>query len=123
VPIKHPKDRGAGEQRTRFDEIAEAASNFTSSPVFFGLCVALVVAWAASFALDLNANVRDFLGYAMAALALLLIALLKNAELRSEYAIQRKLDAIATALLYQRRGETEEAQEELERAIGMHDEV
>ena len=123
MTIKHPKDRGDGERRTRFDEVAEAASNFTSSPVFFGMCVALVVAWIVSFALDLNANLRDFLGYGMAALALLLIALLKNAELRSEYAIQRKLDAIASALLHQRKGDTDEAQDELERAIGMHDEV
>jgi low affinity Fe/Cu permease len=123
MSVKHPKERGDGERRTRFDEMAEAASNFTSSPVFFAICVALVVAWALSFALGLDPDLRDFLGYGMAALALLLLALLKNAELRSEYAIQRKLDAIASALLHQRSGDVEEAEAELERAIGMHDEV
>jgi low affinity Fe/Cu permease len=122
MSMKHPSERG-GDERTRFDEIAEAASNFTSSPVFFAICLALVVAWVAGFALGLSSDVRDFLGFAMSALTLLLLALVKNSELRADYAVQRKLDAIAEALLQQRRGDNEAAQDELERAIGMHDEV
>jgi Family of unknown function (DUF6194) len=46
VTTKHP----AADERGRFDELAEGASNFTSSPTFFVLCLALVAAWAASFA-------------------------------------------------------------------------
>src|SRR4051812_32914435 len=122
MSVKHPTDRGRP-QRSRFDRMAEAASNFASSPVFFAMCLGLVAAWAASFALGLDSELRDLLGYGMAAVALLLLALLKNSELRAEYAVQRKLDAIAEALLQQRRGDTEAAQDELERAIGMHDEV
>jgi hypothetical protein len=59
----------------------------------------------------------------MAAVTLLLLALVKNSELRAEHAIQSKLDAIAAAPLEQREGRTSEAHEALERAIGMHEEV
>jgi low affinity Fe/Cu permease len=59
----------------------------------------------------------------LAAVALLLLALLKNSELRAEHAIQSKLDAIAAALLEQREGKTSKAHDDLERAIGMHEEV
>jgi hypothetical protein len=59
----------------------------------------------------------------MAAVTLLLLALLKNSELRAEHAVQRKLDAIAAALLELRDGEEQGARDELEGAIGMHDEV
>src|SRR5881227_3844682 len=103
MSMKHPTERG-GEERTRFDRIAEGASNFTSSPVFFGICLTLVAAWAAASALGLDRDVRDFLGFALSALTLLLLALVKNSELRADYAVQRKLDAIAEALLHQRRG-------------------
>jgi hypothetical protein len=44
-------------------------------------------------------------------------------ELRAEHAVQSKLDAIAAALLEQREGKAREAHDELERAIGMHEEV
>jgi low affinity Fe/Cu permease len=59
----------------------------------------------------------------MAAMTLLLLALLKNAERRAEAALQQKLDAIAAALLEQRRGNETAAQEELGEAIGVHAEV
>jgi len=52
-----------------------------------------------------------------------LLALLKNSELRAEHAVQRKLDAIAAAILEQREGKTSEAHAALEEAIGMHEEV
>jgi low affinity Fe/Cu permease len=62
-------------------------------------------------------------GDAMAAVTLLLLALVKNSELRAEHAVQSKLDAIAAALLEQREGKGTEARDDLERAIGMHKEV
>ena len=46
MTTEHPAD----DERGRFDELAEAASNFTSSPTFFVLCVCLMAGWAASFA-------------------------------------------------------------------------
>jgi low affinity Fe/Cu permease len=117
VTTKHP----AEDERGRFDDLAEKASNFTSSPAFFGLCVGVVAAWAASIAVgDLAHHIAADV---MAAVTLLLVALLKNAERRSEAAIQQKLDAIAAARLEQRRGNETAAQDELAEAIGLHDEI
>ena len=59
----------------------------------------------------------------MAALTLLLVALLKNAERRAEHAIQLKLDRLAEAMLAERRDHRDDGAEELEEAVGMHDEV
>ena len=50
-------------------------------------------------------------------------ALLKNAELRSERAIQRKLDAIASSLLQDKRGGEGDSERDLEQAIGVHEEI
>jgi hypothetical protein len=48
---------------------------------------------------------------------------LKNAELRAERAIQQKLDAIASSLLEDKRGDAGDADQQLETAIGIHDEI
>jgi low affinity Fe/Cu permease len=121
MSFEHPVERGEDEGRSRFDKLAEAGSNFVSSPAFFAICVALILAWAAGYALHLSEHTLHLLGEGMAALTLLLVALLKNAELRSEHAIQAKLDAIAAALLEE--GEDRKARDKLREAIGMHDEV
>jgi low affinity Fe/Cu permease len=117
VSLKHPAD----DERGRFDEVAEVASNFTSSPTFFSLCLLAVAAWIASFAFGDTAH--HVAGDLMAAVTLLLVALLKNAERRAEGAVQQKLDAIAAALLEQRKGNSTAAQDDLAGAIGLHDEV
>ena len=117
VSLEHP----AEQRRGRFDQIAERASNFTSSALFFSVCLAVVAAWAASFSLGDTAH--HVAGDLMAAVTLLLVALLKNAERRAEGAVQQKLDAIAAALLEQRKGNSTAAQDELAEAIGLHDEV
>jgi len=117
VELKHPAEDGRG----RFDHLAEVASNFSGSPVFFVVCLLVVGAWAASFGFGDTAH--HIAGDLMAAVTLLLVALLKNAERRAEGAIQQKLDAIAAALLEQRRGDETGAQDDLAEAIGLHDEV
>jgi low affinity Fe/Cu permease len=123
VTTRHPSDRGERGRRGRFDRVAEAASNFTSSPAFFAFCALLIALWLATHVLGLSTHWQHLAGDAMGAVTLLLLALLKNSELRSEHAVQSKLDAIAAAMLEQREGKTEEAHDDLERAIGMHDEV
>ena len=123
MSVKHPVERGETGRRGSFDKAAEAASNFTSSALFFGICLGLVGAWIAVHAVGLADEWQHIAGDAMAALTLLLLALVKNSELRAEHAIQSKLDAIAAALLEQREGKTEEAHRDLQRAIGMHEEV
>ncbi|MGI8803194.1 MAG: low affinity iron permease family protein [Solirubrobacteraceae bacterium] len=119
MTTKHPADRG-GEGRGRFERVAERASNLASSPAFFAVCSALVLVWALSYALNLPDQVRTFLGALLNAVTLALVALIKNAERRAEHAIQVKLDANARALLETTDGA---GAEELERAIGRHDEV
>ena len=121
MSVKHPVDRGSSGERTTFDRLSEASSNFASSPLFFGMCIALVAVAVAGYAVGSSERFSHGLGDAMAALTLLLVALLKNSELRSERAIQAKLDAIAAAMLEDE--DSTEAREDLKRAIGLHDEV
>jgi low affinity Fe/Cu permease len=123
VSTSHPTERGRPGRRSRFDELAETASNFTSSPLFFSICLTIVALWLATHVAGLTTEWQHLGGDAMAAVTLLLLALLKNSELRAEHAIQSKLDAIAAALLEQREGKTREAHDDLEQAIGMHEEV
>jgi hypothetical protein len=59
----------------------------------------------------------------MTAVTLLLPALLKNGEMRAEHAIQRKLDAIAAALLEGHKDDRSEALESLRNAIRMEEET
>jgi low affinity Fe/Cu permease len=97
---RHPTERGSG--RGRFDASAEAASYFASSGVFFSLCFLLFCAWLVGLILDFGNTTENALVGAMAAVTLLLVALIKNSELRAERAMQLKLDAIAAALLESR---------------------
>ena len=122
MSARHPTERGTP-GRGLFDRVAQTASNFTSSPAFFAFCVAVVALWLGTHVAGLSTEWQHLSGDAMAAITLLLLALLKNSELRAEHAVQRKLGAIAAALLEQRQGETREAHDALEEAIGMHEEV
>lgn len=122
MTLKHPVERG-GDERGWFEHVSERASNLASSPAFFAFCCGLVIVWLVSYALAWPSDLRAFLGELLAAVTLALVALIKNSERRAEHAIQFKLDAIAQALLDDRRGTEEESAVELERAIGRHDEV
>ncbi|GAA2822968.1 hypothetical protein RMN57_01940 [Kitasatospora sp. CM 4170] len=118
----HPADSG-GDRRSRFASLAEAGSNFTGSLLFSVLCVLLVVAFVLLYAVDAPLGVQIFVGDLMSAVTLLLLALLKNSERRAERAIQRKLDAIAAAILAEQEGRPGEAQDDLRNAIRMEDEI
>jgi low affinity Fe/Cu permease len=122
MSTEHPTEREGGGHGA-FDEIAERASNLTSSPAFFVFCILLIGAWGASYAFGFGSDAQHILGSAISAITLFLLALLKNSELRAEQAIQEKLDAIAAAMLEQDEGDSREAREQLEHAIGRHDEV
>ncbi|MFD5428625.1 low affinity iron permease family protein [Streptomyces sp. NPDC127084] len=122
MAVRHPADRG-GDERGKFEQLAEEASRFTSSPVFFGLCLALVAGAAAVHVAGLALEWQVFAGTCMTSVTLLLLALLKNAELRAERAIQRKLDAIAAAMLEAGEGEPGQAHEELRKAIRLEEET
>ncbi len=117
--VRHPAEGGRGS----FDRFAEAASNLTSSLLFYVFCLALVGFFIGVHATGSSVAWQLLAGDLMTAVTLLLLALLKNSERRAERAIQRKLDAIAAALLEQDEGETRKAQEDLRRAIRMDEEV
>jgi len=103
--------------------VSERASNVLSSPLFFAICIAMVVAFALSYVLGWSDHMRFFLGDLLGAVTLAIVALLKNSERRAEAALQFKLDAIAQALLEMHCGTDEGAAEDLERAIGRHEYV
>lgn len=122
MTLRHPASRG-GDRRGPFAELAEKSSHFTSSPAFFGLCLALIALFIAVHVAHLSLAWQLLTGDIMTAVTLLLLALLKNSELRAEHAIQRKLDALAAALLEgtERRGG--QAAEDLRKAIRMEEET
>ncbi|MEU3909775.1 hypothetical protein [Streptomyces sp. NPDC029721] len=121
MTFEHPAKKTGTGRRNRFERLAELASNFTSSAAFLLLCATLVAGFAAVHLAGLSMEWQHLAGDAMGALSLLLLALLKNSERRAEHAIQRKLDAIAAALLQQQEGDWTEAHQDLEDAIGMED--
>ncbi len=123
MSLKHPVARGEKDRRSRFDKFAQRASYFASSPVFFAFCLALVLAWLVGYAVDASAAYEQATGSALTATTLLLVALLKNAELRSEHAIQSKLDALATGMLEAIRDDGGDADAMLQRAIRIDDDV
>jgi len=122
VAAQHPTERGTP-GRGLFDHVAQSASRSTSSPSFFAFCVVVVALWLATHVAGLSTEWQHLSRDAMAAITLLLLALLKNSELRAEHAVQAKLDAIAAAILEQREGKSSDAHAALEDAIGMHEEV
>ncbi|MFF4349867.1 low affinity iron permease family protein [Streptomyces sp. NPDC001530] len=122
MTLQHPADRG-GDKRGRFEQLAESTSKLTSSPAFFAFCLGLVALTVAVELAGLKLKWVLFAGDAMTAVTLLLLALLKNSELRAERAIQRKLDALAAALLEAQTGEPGKAHEDLKSVIRMEDEI
>jgi hypothetical protein len=120
--LEHPADRRE-HNRGPFDRLAERASFLASSPLFFVVCAALVLLWTAGLALGASDRLVAAAAGLMSAVTLILVALLKNAELRAERAVQTKLDAIASSLLEDRRGHHGDAEDRLEHSIGVHDEI
>jgi low affinity Fe/Cu permease len=120
--LRHPADR-IEDRRGRFDQFAERASFLASSLLFFVVCVVLVLAWAVGLILGASDRFVAATAGGMSAVTLILVAVLKNSELRTDRALHTKLDAIASALLEERRGHEGNAEEQLERSIGVHDEI
>jgi low affinity Fe/Cu permease len=84
----------------------------------------VILAWAVGLIAGASDRFEVALAGLISGLTLVLVALLKNAELRSERAIQQKLDAIASSLLQDKRGgDTGGSERDLEGAIGLHEEI
>ena len=122
--LRHPADRTEGAQRGRFERLAESGSFLAGSPFFFAVCLLVILAWLIGLIAGASDRFELATGGLVSALTLVLVALLKNAELRSERAIQRKLDAIANSLLQDKRGDHDvDSERVLEDAIGVHEEI
>jgi low affinity Fe/Cu permease len=121
--LRHPVDRTEGDSRGLFDTLAEHASFVASSPAFFSVCLVVVVVWIVGLIAGASDRLESATVGVMAAMTLVLVALMKNAELRAERAVQHKLDAIAHSLLEKRSGNPGNADEALERAIGLHEQI
>ena len=123
MSLRHPVERGDEGRRGPFDRLAQRGSYFSSSPLFFALCLALILAWLGGYLFGASAAYEQAMGTALTAVTLLLVALLKNAELRAEAAVQSKLDALATGMLEAIRNEGQKADPMLERAIGIDEQL
>ena len=121
--LRHPADVTEERERGAFERLAERASFLASSRLFFGTCAVIVLAWSAGLAFGASDRYESAAAGLMSAVTLMLVTLLKNAEMRAERAIQVKLDAIAAALLENKRGSEEHSEEALEDAIGVHREI
>jgi low affinity Fe/Cu permease len=86
-------------RRGRFDQIAAATVHAVSRGPFFSGCVTGVVIWLALGVLTGFSETWLAAGSAvMSVVIVMLVAVLENAQRRSDQAIQRKLNAIADAL-------------------------
>jgi low affinity Fe/Cu permease len=122
--LRHPADRTEGPERGPFEHLAEYGSFLASSPFFFAVCLLVILAWMIGLIAGASDRFEVAAAGLISALTLVLVALLKNAELRSERAIQRKLDAIASSLLQDKRGDDDrDSERDLEDAIGVHEDI
>lgn len=83
----------------------------------------MVLVWAIGLAVGASDRFVSAAAGLMSAVTLVLVAVLKNSELRAERALQTKLDAIASSLLEDRRGHRGDAEQQLETSIGVHEEI
>jgi low affinity Fe/Cu permease len=87
--LRHPADRTEGAERGRFERLAESGSFLASSPLFFGVCLIVLVVWMVGLVAGASNQFETAATGLISAVTLVLVALLKNAELRAERAIQR----------------------------------
>lgn len=124
-PAREARKSGR-DDRSWFDEFVETAYGRVSRPVFFFLCVGVIVAWFVSAPLWVDLKEWQVAIHTVASVVtLLLLALLENSGRRAEEAAQEKLNVIAealAALMDSRAGEDPDLAEEAERlrdAVGL----
>ena len=110
--------------RDHFDRFAEVVHKRVSGAGFFAVCVAIIVAWVASYPLfhdvkSWQATIHSLTGI----ITLLLVALLENAARRDAHAAQEKLNTIAGALadLMDEHDALGDRASELREAVGLED--
>jgi len=116
--LRHPADRTEGVERSRFERLAESRPFLAGSPFSFAVCLLAILAWIVGLIVRASDRFEITTAGLVSTLTHVLVALLKNAELRCERAIQCKLDAIANSLLEVKRGDDGGSERDLEEAIG-----
>ena len=82
-----------------FDRFATAASHVAGRAWFFAFCLLLVVVWAPTIFLFRNIDTWQLIiNTVTTIITFLLVALLQNTQMRSDQAVQHKLNALADGL-------------------------
>ena len=95
---------GTGIRTGGFGWFAPRSSRLVGSSLFFVVCIGLVLAWAIGLVVGASDRFESAAVGLMSSATRILVAVLKNSELRTERTLQTKLDAIAGSLLEDRRG-------------------
>ncbi|MFP5319780.1 MAG: low affinity iron permease family protein [Acidimicrobiia bacterium] len=101
-----------------FDRFAERAARATSGAPFFVICAVFIVGWVPSLWITSTEASQFFLQTVIAIVTFLLVALLQNAQKRSEEAVNIKLNAIARGiadLMRAHQGEDSDLRDDIER--------
>jgi hypothetical protein len=86
-------------ERHRFDSIADAAARVVGREPFFLLCLGAVALWVVVGVIRGFGDTWLWTGaLVMSVVTLLLVAILENMQRRSDQAVHRKLNTIASAL-------------------------
>ena len=96
-PIRRPSE--VTDDLSVFDRFASVTSKIAASAWFFALCVLLVVIWAPSYFLFRSVDTWQLIINTVTTIVtFLLVALLQNTQMRSDEAVQDKLNEIADGL-------------------------
>lgn len=97
APIRRPSEVTG--DLSVFDRFASATSRLAAGAWFFALCVLLVVIWAPSYFLFRSVDTWQLIINTVTTIVtFLLVALLQNTQMRSDEAVQDKLNEIADGL-------------------------
>ena len=95
--VRRPSE--ISEHLSVFDRFASATSKVAAGAWFFALCVLLVVIWAPSYFLFRSVDTWQLIINTVTTIVtFLLVALLQNTQMRSDEAVQDKLNEIADGL-------------------------
>ena len=95
--VKMPSD--VDERLSLFDRFATCTSERVSKAWFFGVCALLVLIWVPTFWLWPSIDGWALMINTLSTITVVLVALLQTTETHAENATQRKLNAIADALV------------------------
>ena len=123
TPEKTQAARDVQEGRGSFDRVANRVTYFLSRGPFFIISVLAILAWftLGGVMMRYSSGWADAAMLSLSAVSFVLLALLENAQRRSDQAIQRKLNALADALAdFMARQDVDDKQvEELRAAVGL----